>query len=463
MNPILHTYPLDWSGESLDNRTRGESHDLTDQYDLPCRVAVLRNGYFFTDNMYIIDGRGKVLKEQIDYQCVGYLSDAADKTAKPVCSVIVITNPHVHHVIEVDAQMLGGEYCSVAPSIVQAAKGLQNTTRKIHWNNITGKPDDYLGNGHLHALWELFGFTPQVMQLKRITAGFEASVQKDFDSLMVQFNQDMGAMEKLLDNVEAQLTAHINDKTTNPHRESKVNLVPTLANVNDQPVATEAEASAPDGNILTKYATPWSMAVSIRVNFTAVLNEHIGNRNNPHRVTATQLNTYTIGEYNAKVPTYLPKGATALQTNKIYGFTPQAWYTAMRTGNNVVELSNTSGRLNVARYTRAANWPGRGFYLAPDQNWYPIATQFAKHEVVPTKVVPLFGYTTSSDLGRAALGNQLLANNAVYPPGTILLVSMPLTKAIATGNGGNVYTRTQNIGMAVKNASGVFVNTSGPT
>ncbi|WDS62256.1 virion structural protein [Pseudomonas phage D6] len=462
MNPILHALPLDWSGESLDNRTKGERHDLTDQSDLPFRIAVLRNGYFFTDTMYIIDGNGKELKEGIDYQCIGFLSDAVDKTAKTVCSVIVITNPKVGYVIEVDAQMVGGPYCSVGKSIIEAAKGLQNSTRKIHWNNITGKPDDFTPNGHLHALWELFGFTPQVLQLQRMTRGFEASVQKDFDALMAKFNQDMTAMEKLLDEVDAQLTAHINDKTTNPHRETKGNLVPSLALVQNEPKATQAEASNPSGAILNRYATPYSLSVAISVNFTSKLNEHVQARNNPHRVTAAQLSTYTIAEYNALVPSYVPLNSTTLQSNRIYGYTPTEWYNAMRVNNDVGNLSNASGRLGVGRFTRTEGWPGRQYYLAPDLNWYPIQDQFKKHEVVPTKVVPLFGYTTSSDAGKVALANSLLADNTVYPPGTIAIMRMPITRYIATGNGGDVATTTQNIGMCVKNAAGVFVNTTGP-
>jgi len=384
MNPILHALPLDWSGSSLDNRTKGEQYDLADQNGLPFRVVVLRNGYFFTETMYIIDGVGYELKEGRDYQCIGFLSDAVDKTAKTVCSVIAIINPKVNNIVEVDAQMLGGPYCSVAQSIVEAAKGLQNTTRKIHWNNITGKPDDFRPNGHLHALWELFGFTPQVLQLKRMTSGIERKVQKDYDALMLQFNLDMSEVEKQLTAVDAVLTAHIADVTSNPHRETKQKL--GLGNVPNQPVATVQEAQAPDSTVMNKYATPYSMAVSIKVNFGDKLAEHVANRNNPHRVTAAQLSVYTVAQWNTISAEYVPVGSTVRQSTNIFGMTPTTFYNSARVNNNVANINVNSGRIHPARFSTSGDWPGRDYYLAPSLNWLPIAPKFKQFEVIPFSV-----------------------------------------------------------------------------
>ncbi|QBJ02713.1 virion structural protein [Pseudomonas phage Psa21] len=465
MNPVLYALPLDWKGESPDNRTKGERHDLTDQYDLPFRIVVLRNGYFFTDNLYIIDGKGYVLKEDRDYQCVAFNSDAADKTSKTVCAVIVIINPNVSPIIEVDAQMLGGEYCSVVPSIVEAAKGLMNSTRKIHWNNITGKPDDYRPNGHMHALWELFGFTPQVMQLKRITAGFERSVQKDFDALLVKFDQNMSVVEKLLDAVEQQLTDHIADVVSKPHRETKAQI--GLGLVQDYPVATAQEASAPNASIVNRYATPWSMAVSIRVNFLDKLDEHKANMNNPHNVTASQLNVYTIPQFNTIIQDYVPLHSTVRQSTRIYGQTPLEWYNVARYDNEVRNIDVSAGRVHPSRFSHATGWPGRQYYLTPGLDWYPIAAQFKKFEIISTKIIPMIGSRVSSDGGIVALATSALADPVLYPGGTIMIVNMPYSIDIGTSNG-SIVTTSQNIGMCVrlKNAdgsAGAWVRGTGPT
>uniref|UniRef100_A0AB39CDB0 Virion structural protein n=1 Tax=Pseudomonas phage RVTF4 TaxID=3236931 RepID=A0AB39CDB0_9VIRU len=462
MNPVLHTLPLDWSGESLDNRIPSEWHDLSDQYDLPFRVIVLRHGYFFAESLRIMDGNGYELKKDLDYQTVAFNGEAAEKIAEPVCGVIAITNPHVHYIVRVTAQMLGGPYCSVVPSIAEAAKGLLNTTRKIHWNNITGKPDDFRPNGHLHALWELYGFTPQVLQLKRMTAGFEAIVQKDFDGLQQQFDQEMLGMELLLDEVEAQLTAHIADTVSNPHRDHKSKLIPSLGNVQNQPLAIDSEARLADSSVMNRYATPYSMGVSIKANFWDKFNEHVANVVNPHNVTAAQLNAYTIGEWNNLAQLYVPLHATTRYSNRIYGFTPNEYFVRTRSNNHTNQIYTAFGRVPPVRFSNLSYWPGRDYYLAPDQNWYQISPKFKAFEVLPTKLIPMYGSVVGSYAAAIAVCNASLADWTLYPPGTIALFNMPISRWIGTGNGGDIKTTTQNVAIIVRNAAYQWVTTTGP-
>lgn len=463
MNPVLHTLPLDWSGESPDNRVPGEWHDLADQYDLPFRVITLRHGYFFADSVKIMDGNGYELKKDRDFQCVAFNGDAAEKIAEPVCGVIVIINPAVHYIVKVDAQMLGGEYCSMGRSIAEAATALQNTTRKIHWSNITGKPDDYRPNGHLHALWDLYGFTPQVLQLKRMTKGFELMVQKDFDGLQAQFDQSMLGMENLLDDVEAQLTAHIADVVSNPHRDSKAKLIPSLGNVQNQPVAIESEARLSDTSVMNRYATPWSMAVSINTNFWARFNEHTSNIDNPHNVTAAQLNVYTIGEWNTLSQLYVPLHATTRSSNQIYGMTPSGYYNLIRTGNTVGNIDITASRLNPGRFSSTSYWPGREYFLAPDGGWYSIAAKFKDWEVVPTKVVLMYGSQVGNDQQAVNIANASLQDWSTYPAGTIALFHQRIATYSFTGNGAVIYTTNHGVVSVVRTTGGGWTMATGYT
>ncbi|MFO5802110.1 hypothetical protein ACLBSQ_33655, partial [Klebsiella pneumoniae] len=57
-----------------------------------------------------------------------------------VCVVIGITEQDVHEDIYIDAQMCGGIYCNLAPSISEHANALLNNTRKPHWSNIIDIP-----------------------------------------------------------------------------------------------------------------------------------------------------------------------------------------------------------------------------------------------------------------------------------------------------------------------------------
>lgn len=456
MNPVLFTLPLDWSGEAPDNRTRGEFVDLADQFDLPFRVFTLRHGYFYTDTMTITDGTGYVLKEGRDYQTVGFSSDATSKSGKVVCSVIAIINPKVNFIVRVDAQMVGGPYCSVAPAIISSAKGLVNSTRKIHWNNINGKPDKFRPNGHLHALWELFGFTPQVVQLKRMTKAFEVSVQKDFDGLQIDFDKAMGDMEGVLADVDKQLKAHIADKSTNPHREKKTNLIPALSNVQNQPVATDAEARLPNATVMNKYATPHSMALAIKANLGDKVSGHASAKGNLHNLTATQLNVYSIQQWNAMAQQYATKGSTLYRTVRIWGQLPTDYYTQIRQGINVNQINVSAGRLSPARISNQANWPSRDLFLAPNAAWYDIRQKFQTFAKPTTKVVPLTGQVFGSVAAGIAFCNATLGNSTTYPPGSVAVFHYQFSVGISTGNGGHT-TITDNVGLCIKNNSNQWV------
>lgn len=467
MNPALHTLPLDWSGKSPDNRTRGELCNLADQNDLPFRVATLRHGYFFTESLIIEDDTGYRLKENRDYQCVGFSGEATGQVGTPVCAVIVVINPKVGLQIRVDAQMVGGPYCSVAPAILGAAKGLQSTTRKIHWNNITGKPDKYRPNGHLHALWDLFGFTPQVVQLKRMTKAYESIVQRDLDGMKQTFDTQMAAMEATLATVSDQLKEHIADKTSNPHRDTKAKLVPPLTNTPNQPRATDNDARQPNSNVMDRYATPRSMHISIKTNVGDKVDGHAKQKGNVHRLTPAQLSVYSIGDWNTKALSYATRGSTLEKGSGVWGNTTATHYTNQRSNNYTTNINVSAGRLSPARFSTAAGWPGRDFFLSPNGNWYDIGTKWRTFDRVTARVVPIIGPVFESNSGASAFNlvvahcNTHLANLASFPVGSIAIARVGIYRFIATGNGGDIKTTTDNIAIVVR-APGGWTASQGP-
>lgn len=467
MNPVLHTLPLDWSGKSPDNRTRGELGNLADQNDLPFRVMTLRHGYFFTESLHIEDESGYVLLEGRDFQCVGFSGEATAQVGTPVCSVIVVINPNVGHTIRVDAQMVGGPYCSVGPAILGAAKGLQNTTRKIHWNNITGKPDKYRPNGHLHALWELFGFTPQVVQLKRMTKAYESIVQRDLDGMKQTFDTQMAAMEATLATVSDQLKEHIADKTSNPHRDTKTKLVPPLTNTPNQPRATDNDARQPNANVMDRYATPRSMHLSIRTNVGDKVDGHANQKGNVHRLTPSQLGVYSIGDFNTLGLKYATKGSTLEKGAAIWGLNASQHYTNQRANNFTTNINVSAGRLSPARFSTSPGWPGREWFLSPNGNWYDIATKWKTFDKVTSRVIPLFGTYFEATSGAAAFKlvvdhcNMHFADLNAFPVGSIALAKVGVYRFIATGNGGDIKTTTDNVAIVVR-AAGGWTATQGP-
>ncbi|MFO5701917.1 hypothetical protein ACLBSN_32630, partial [Klebsiella pneumoniae] len=65
----------------------------------------------------------------------------SDRIINDACTVIIITKQYVHEDIYIDAQMCGGIYCNLAPSISEHANALLNNTRKPQWYNIANIAD----------------------------------------------------------------------------------------------------------------------------------------------------------------------------------------------------------------------------------------------------------------------------------------------------------------------------------
>lgn len=327
MIPLLLALPIDWSGKSPHNRTKGEIHNLTPQAQMPYRIIVMEKGYFYTDDLFMIDSRGYVLTEN-DYQCIAINREVIDEVKKTACAVILITNPDVGNLVRVDAQMVGGKYCILNQAIIEtAANVILATNRKLYWKDVTDKPDGYIPNGHLHALWELFGFTGQTNSLKRITTALDKKAAKDFDILFQEFLIDFGGLDDQLAIVDNRLTNHIADRN-NPHQLTVSQI--GLSNVYNGLIATQSDALYNYGQNRTSYATPFRCKQFIDTQFTPRLTQHINDLNNPHQETAAKLGTMTNLEFRLEANKYYNRGEATQLSYRIGGLDYYTYYAALR-------------------------------------------------------------------------------------------------------------------------------------
>jgi hypothetical protein len=446
MTPLLHKFPLDWTGTDLRNRTRSEMHDMSALNDLDYRCVVLDHGYFYTNDLYIIDEAGRVLKETLDYQLVGFNTDVVGKTAKTVVSVIVITNKKVAAKIYVDAQMVGGGYEKVGQAIDQMAMGLLNNTRKVHWNNIKGKPDRFAAGGHMHALWELYGFTPTVTVLKRMSVAFGKKVQQVLDGVYKDFDAQMKIIEGELDAVEERLTAHLAD-VSNPHKDWKGNI--GLANVFNAPTATLTQARLTNGSLMETYATPWSIGQALDANFTPILQEHIANKNNPHQNSLLQLNMYSVPQMNDKARLYTDQGATMAKSATVYGYTADGLQPLMQQNNHT---NNLVGPYPFQLWARPyISWLSpNAQVLKPDGYWQPIS-DVIQREVRPSTTIIAMQNDFYSYEQAVQTANQWLIG---YPAGTLCYCHYLINRESYNGNGAIQYARTRNTSILLYTGSG---------
>ncbi|BDR26698.1 hypothetical protein RVBP18_3530 [Pseudomonas phage sp. LC] len=431
MNPLLLPLPFDETGESYSNRTKGEYHSLAKQKGFPYRIIVMDKGYFYTKGMVIRDGRQNELNPEMDYQCTGINPEVIEKTGLEACSVIVITKQDVHEDIYIDAQMCGGIYCNLAPSISEHANALLNNTRKPHWSNILDIPDQFKPNGHMHAYWELYGFTPRVVKLKEITDLLKKSSSDAYDSILDEFKYQLSLIEADLNTIEARLTTHISDTTTNPHQTRKGQVA--LGNVYNAGIATETQAKQPNGAIMNVYATPWSMKLSVDTNYTVQYLAHVNDiTTNPHRVTAEQLNTYTVTQANILLNQKLDKGKTANTSKLLFG---QDVYSMGETVRAKMPLSVlTTGRLAPGRIGNSATWPGRDWTLMPNGQWTHFGFIFNRFQKTGTMVH--WNNTNFKSIQEAiAFHNTYFSDPEQWWPGSLAICHYEQEFVIGHGNG----------------------------
>lgn len=454
MIPLLLPLPLDWSGKSPHNRTKGEIHNLGPQAEMPYRIIVMEKGYFYTEDLHMMDSRGYTLTEN-DYQCIAVNREIMDEGKKLACAVILITNPDVSNLVRVSAQMVGGKYCVVNQAIIEmAANVIVGANRRLYWKDITGKPDRWRPNGHLHALWEIFGFTEQTTSLKRITTAMDKIVAKDFEGLFKEFMLEFGEANANLDDIEKRLTTHIADKN-DPHDITATQL--SLQNVYNGPVATQTDAQSGSNQNRTSYTTPLrtkQMADSV---FTPMLTQHINDVNNPHQDTAAKLGTMTNLEFRLEANKYYNRGETTARTHRIAGNTYQQYYDALRTNLAVNQI--TTGIFPQARYVTVPR--GDGYILQPNASgyleWQPFVQTVDRYITKGNNILyagRLDGPISDNSSGLAPVVGRQIVNwlagvlGTGHPEGTIAVYQYNRRWEIGASNGG-VWTNLNTDGMAV--------------
>jgi len=128
-----------------------------------------------------------------------------------------------------------------------------------------------------------------------------------------------------------------------------------LGNVANFPVATRAEAVA--GTASNRYMTPEMSYAQLNDRGLVPLQAHISNTNNPHGVTATQTGAYSIGQTDTLLLGKLDRLGVAYDTNRFDGKTPVEYrdWVLLGTAANSIRLGNmTVGELTTQILTGTA-------------------------------------------------------------------------------------------------------------
>jgi hypothetical protein len=351
MTPVIYALPFDPTRLLARNRVLREYHDLSLQAGLTYRTLVLNHGYFYTEHVEVMDSAGFVLTADEDFQCVAISAEGGVETGFEMAAVIVITNPRVTQDVYVNASMVGGKYCDVTPAIADMSAGLLNPTRNPTWRNITGKPDEFEVGGHLHAMWELYGFEGFCTAIDRITIAKLAVSARTYQQVQIEYGAKMDILDDALSLLLLQLAEHLAAK--NPHKVTKTQA--GLSDVQNYSVVTSTEATTKGFTSASRYLTVQRFKQMLDVNAINDINAHINNTNNPHGVTAAQAGTLTTNEAEVQLSSRLDKTAKAISTYKLQGYDWNNLYNYTRTGLNGALI--TQGIVNMRRIV-ASQWPG---------------------------------------------------------------------------------------------------------
>lgn len=448
MVPILHALPADWTADASSNYVINEGHNIAAQHHDPYRVVVLEKGYFYLKDLQVFDHLHRELKKGTDYQCLAISKKVANKTGLPACAVIVITNPAIGDRVFVNARMVGGEYCSVNEAIVQMAMQLlAGGIRKVYWKNVIDKPDDFRPNGHLHLLWQLYGFTKPTAVLKRMSVAVNLGTKVAFDGIYSKYRSEMDQVELGLTAIEERLTTHINDKN-DPHTVTSLQI--QLELVYNAPPASQLQAEQTSGSIMNYYATPLRAKESTAVNFTNQLMQHINNKNNPHGVTAATLKTYNVQQIQTKANLYYDRGQTV---NSSYRIGNILWNQAKVNMRSNIPVANiTSGFFPWYVFSPTPPNPNE-VLMATRSNvtsWLPASYVIFEWEKKANRIYYVSGLVPTNpaaNLNEASA--QLAAMAGTWQPnGSMLVFRWYSDSNLGTGNG-SIITRSENVGMAV--------------
>nr|DAS29221.1 MAG TPA: structural protein [Caudoviricetes sp.] len=164
LEPLKIRRPFDPTGESKDNYVHGETHKLPVQAR---RIIVPRMGAFYARSLVVRKGTD-TLQLGRDYELAALYHDATVTVGQDVNVLIVFTNDHIVDEIEIDYQVVGGEYTGTFEMIQQYVNTLLVDPRKVRWDDILAKPDFYAPREHFHDINDVYGINDVVPVLEEI-------------------------------------------------------------------------------------------------------------------------------------------------------------------------------------------------------------------------------------------------------------------------------------------------------
>lgn len=287
-------YPFDPTGKKESNLVRNEQHILTAINYKSFQFIVPRLAPFFKRNLVVkfrdTSNRVKVWQEGVDYHLGFQYIQASRACALPIYGAIHVINKTLSGVVLLEYQTLGGEWTLDDQKLNDILAKRTFDPRVISWEHIAGVPKLFPVIDHEWELDDLVGASELVEAIYELR-------------------------NSLFANSADSLVSHTENKN-NPHEVTKAQV--GLGNVENYGVATNNDVivSSPSD---TLYITPATLQHAIKILVRDALDVHTANTNNPHVVTAEQVDAYTKAKVNELLAQKLNLDDAAVDSQRIGG------------------------------------------------------------------------------------------------------------------------------------------------
>lgn len=331
--------PVDLRGTMSSNRRVDEVHTLNVANGRVNRMFTPKFGAYYTESLEVRQGNGTLLKRDKDYVVTYYYVDLGEVTGKEICAIIVITNPLVPSTVRITYQAYGGPYALSIDELKAVLTATEVPKNKIQWENIVNKPWMYVPADHTHEYWQLYGLESTVFNLEQLGQDWFTGRKPVIDDNRRYFQNKIADAQTIVTNYQQQVAAHITDQQ-NPHETDRFKI--RLGNVNDWPLANKSQSESK--TIDNVYQPIGGIYNQLDVHVQPVLNAHVGNKANPHKVKLTDpsLNLWSRDEINSFFSERLAKTQAAVQSEKFAGVVPAGLRSAIRTGLSAVNVDQNT-------------------------------------------------------------------------------------------------------------------------
>lgn len=416
-------YPFDPTAASPDNFCT-EERELERQYN---RVIAPFGGDFYSNTMvvYGIDeetGDETLLAHGKDYFTLYINEEAEERTGKPV-HVLIYVADRTWIKVKLEYQIPGGLYSSSNHALIQLMKELSLDNRPVSWNNIFGKPTEFNPTPHLHHSSDIYGMEFVVLALEELTRAIVEGDNASHDILydyIERIRQQLLTLEEKVDgndnwvkeeitrldtridqvildlsDLDRRFKLHLDDKG-NPHGVTKDQV--GLANVENYPIATSQQAI--DGVHHRSYMTPLRTREALSYYneqfILPVIQKHITDDKNPHKVTKEQVGLGNVDNYPTATKAIAEKGESNAH-----------FMTPLRTKEAIDIFAGEMLRRHIDDHDNPHKVTKSQVGLSDVPNWYPAPTVgVANNNSDAQFVSPLFVQKFWDEKGKVYVDNH---------------------------------------------------------